>query len=100
MRALRMQKCLQRLFEGKGKSRREEGEVLLPRELLMDVRERSWSGGKVGNHAGLVVARGEGNERIEWPIESFRMDRWKHCVNSTVGWTVGSWIDPRYKGNR
>lgn len=36
---------------------REEGEVLLPRELLMDVRERSWSV-KVGNHAGLVVARG------------------------------------------
>lgn len=52
------------------------------------MREVGW--GKVGNHAGLAVARG-GNQRIEWPIVvSGSMETASTRVNSTVGWTVRS----------
>lgn len=74
--------------------RRRRGSVFLRfclvlMDVLMDVRERSWLG-KVGNHAGLVTARG-GNQRIEWPIVvSGSMETGSTRVNSMVGWTVGS----------
>lgn len=81
-----------RIKVGRLGRRRRKGSVFLRfclANVLMDVRERSWLG-KVGNHAGLVAARG-GNQRIEWPIVvSGSMETGSTRVNSMVGWTVGS----------
>lgn len=74
------------------------GEGFLPRELLMDVRERRRSLGEGGKLVitRLVVAREGKSKTVEWSIVvSGSMETASTRVNCTVGW-----IDPRYKGNR